>query len=232
MKFWTQIDDRVTPFESVVKDVWSNAQQATYDAIAVILALEKIACRDKMSRDGKTEYPDLKSWVFDGGLASFHPVEPRWVWHLWVNKDVYYRNDDGSPVTWEETRKDYLRAQETGAAAVERPLHENGTNQHTGGCYKEKNITPSETTPRGTSATYRARKLARDHPEVCARLAAGEFKSVAEAERAAGVKPPLPTVQERAMRAAQNALRKLGHENLLKLRSAIDAMLAENGDDF
>jgi len=43
----------------------------------------------------------------------------------------------------------------------------------------------------GTSARYRIARLKRDHPEVAARLEAGEFKTVAEAERAAGIKPAL-----------------------------------------
>ncbi len=38
-----------------------------------------------------------------------------------------------------------------------------------------------------TSASYRVAKLKRDHPEIAERLAAGEFKSVSAAERAAGV---------------------------------------------
>ena len=42
----------------------------------------------------------------------------------------------------------------------------------------------------GNSSTYRIAKLKRDHPEIAARLEDGEFATVAEAERAAGVKPP------------------------------------------
>ena len=42
----------------------------------------------------------------------------------------------------------------------------------------------------GNSSTYRIAKLKRDYPEVAERLEAGEFKSVSEAERAAGVQPP------------------------------------------
>lgn len=42
----------------------------------------------------------------------------------------------------------------------------------------------------GTSIEYRAAKLKRDHPIIAKRLEEGEFKNVADAERAAGVKPP------------------------------------------
>jgi hypothetical protein len=56
------------------------------------------------------------------------------------------------------------------------------------GCDISENITSPD---RGTSAKYRIAKLKRDHPEVAERLAAGEFKTVAEAERAAGIKPAL-----------------------------------------
>ena len=41
----------------------------------------------------------------------------------------------------------------------------------------------------GNSSNYRIAKLKRDHPQIAERLEAGEFKSVSEAERAAGVKP-------------------------------------------
>ena len=43
----------------------------------------------------------------------------------------------------------------------------------------------------GTNSKYRIGKLKQCHPEVAARLEAGEFKNVAEAERAAGTRPPL-----------------------------------------
>jgi hypothetical protein len=46
----------------------------------------------------------------------------------------------------------------------------------------------------GTSTAYRIAKLKRDAPEIVGRLAAGEFKTVRAAERAAGLfvdKPPL-----------------------------------------
>lgn len=40
----------------------------------------------------------------------------------------------------------------------------------------------------GNAAKYRIAKLKRDHPEVAARLEAGEFKTVSDAERAAGTR--------------------------------------------
>jgi hypothetical protein len=47
-----------------------------------------------------------------------------------------------------------------------------------------------------TASGYRADRLARDYPEIAARLAAGEFRSVAEAERAArGETPGLTTLK-------------------------------------
>ena len=56
-------------------------------------------------------------------------------------------------------------------------------------CYKNENITP--TPDRGTSSAYRLGKIKRDHPELAERIMAGEFKSVSEAERAAGLRKPL-----------------------------------------
>ena len=43
--------------------------------------------------------------------------------------------------------------------------------------------------PFGNAASYRVAKLKRDHPAIADRLAAGEFKSVAAAERAAKGEP-------------------------------------------
>ena len=42
----------------------------------------------------------------------------------------------------------------------------------------------------GNNADYRIALLKRDHKEIAARLEAGEFKTVAEAERAAGITKP------------------------------------------
>ena len=53
----------------------------------------------------------------------------------------------------------------------------------------------------GTNSAYRIARLKRDHPELVERIMTGEFKSVSEAERAAGLRPPLLTDYEKAQRA-------------------------------
>lgn len=53
----------------------------------------------------------------------------------------------------------------------------------------------------GNSSTYRLGKIKRDHPELAERIMAGEFKSVSEAERAAGLRPPKATDLEKFQRA-------------------------------
>ena len=81
-----------------------------------------------------------------------------------------------------------------------RTLHVNGENQHTsGGFDKTENI--KATHNGGTSAAYRLGKIKRDRPELAERIMAGEFKSVAEAERAVGLKPPKLTNYEKVQRA-------------------------------
>jgi len=47
----------------------------------------------------------------------------------------------------------------------------------------------------------RVSRIKRDHPELAARIMAGEFKSVSEAERAAGLRPPKATDLEKFQRA-------------------------------
>lgn len=71
---------------------------------------------------------------------------------------------------------------------------------------KSGNQNLAQTEHRGTTSAYRIRKLRRDHPTVAARLDAGEFKSVAAAERAArGLEPNpprrMPTPYENLLRA-------------------------------
>ena len=45
----------------------------------------------------------------------------------------------------------------------------------------------------GNCSKYRIAKLKRDHPEIAERMIAGEFKTVSEAEREAGIRPPKKT---------------------------------------
>lgn len=53
----------------------------------------------------------------------------------------------------------------------------------------------------GNNSAYRVSRLKRDRPELAERIMAGEFKSVSEAERAAGLRKPLLTDYEKAQRA-------------------------------
>ena len=53
----------------------------------------------------------------------------------------------------------------------------------------------------GTNSAYRVSRIKRDHPQLAKRIMKGEFKSVSEAERAAGLRPPLLTDYEKAQRA-------------------------------
>lgn len=54
----------------------------------------------------------------------------------------------------------------------------------------------------GNSSATRIARLKRDHPDVAARLAEGEFKNVRDAERAAGLPvPPLKTALEKVLAA-------------------------------
>jgi hypothetical protein len=74
-----------------------------------------------------------------------------------------------------------------------------GDNQHTAGLDNSRNVQPNMG---GNSSATRIARLKRDFPEIGARLAAGEFRNVRDAERAAGlpVKPKL-TPREKVLRA-------------------------------
>lgn len=85
--------------------------------------------------------------------------------------------------------------------------------------YKNENVMIID--QQGNSAAYRIAKLKRDYPDVAARIAAGEFKTVSEAERSIGLRPPKMTALERVQRAYakldendRNAFRTWLGENL------------------
>ncbi|CAK0778701.1 conserved hypothetical protein [Gammaproteobacteria bacterium] len=79
------------------------------------------------------------------------------------------------------------------------PLESHGGDQITERLDKAENV---KSNSGGNSKEYRAAKLKRDHPEIADRLANGEFKSIREAERAAGMKvPPVLTPLERIQRS-------------------------------
>lgn len=80
------------------------------------------------------------------------------------------------------------------AAKVIPTLTPHGTNQHVEDITKTENVMSS--TKQGNSRNYRVARLKRDHPEIVERLAAGEFKSVSAAERAAKGEEPHPKRKE------------------------------------
>ena len=73
----------------------------------------------------------------------------------------------------------------------------------------------------GTSASYLARRILRDDPDVFAKLEAGEFPSVRQAAIAAGIiTPPTP------LEAAKKAAGKLSKRDRSKLREFLDELEA------
>jgi len=66
-------------------------------------------------------------------------------------------------------------------------------------------ITRISSKPTGDDAKAKTARIARDAPDVLERMKAGEFASVAEAERAAGIAPPKPTPVEKARKAIAKA---------------------------
>lgn len=76
-------------------------------------------------------------------------------------------------------------------AARDKPGNPTGVNQHTerNGVEDEKQHNSSTKGHGSTNVPYRLKVLRRDHPDIAARLDAGEFDSVAEAERVARGKP-------------------------------------------
>jgi hypothetical protein len=90
--------------------------------------------------------------------------------------------------------------------------------------YKNENITFND---RGTAAAYRTAKLRRDHPEIADRMAAGEFKSVAHAERVARGEPepvrmtPIYAHWEDPQAAATRIREKLGEAFAQQLKEEL-----------
>lgn len=123
-----------------------------------------------------------------------------------------------------EAEPDFIKEMEDGVRVLERRGHKGpitkeqamhaartvlaanavGVNQYAEGRINNENIQPSG--QGGTSRTARVARLKRDHPDIAQRLAAGEFKSVAAAVRAARGEDPhpprrLPPALELAKRA-------------------------------
>jgi hypothetical protein len=79
----------------------------------------------------------------------------------------------------------------------------------------------------GRGAAYRTAKLRRDHPEIADRMAAGEFKSVAHAERVARGEPepvrmtPIYAHWEDPQAAATRIREKLGEEFAVALKALL-----------
>lgn len=112
------------------------------------------------------------------------------------------------------------------------PLKEHGTNQHTEG--SGGNGVTSSVTPRGNSAAYRTARIARDAPAVLERMKAGEFSTVAEAERAAGLK----IIEDRRIwlsanpeEAAEQLIKKFSHAYLTALVQTLRVKLTEGGKE-
>ena len=81
------------------------------------------------------------------------------------------------------------------------PRNPGGTNQHTGRTADEKKDVSRPSY--GNSSEYRLSKLKRDHPDVAKRVEAGEFRTVAAAERAAGIGRPVMSRLDRVIAAFQ-----------------------------
>ena len=70
------------------------------------------------------------------------------------------------------------------------------------------NIKIAEGTTGGTSADYLARRIARDRPDILARMRAGEFKSIRAAALEAGILKPTAIVRTDSPTSAARTLRK------------------------
>lgn len=142
------------------------------------------------------------------------------------------RKRDGSTFgDWEEFARDpegldaaaskWLRLV-VGEARAAGPLGGRGGDRRSGKARENQgdNITlKGPKIERGTSASYLARRLMRDAPEIFRRLEAGEFPSVRQAAIAAGI-VKVPTPLEKARRAVA----KLSDEERVALFAEYDGM--------
>jgi hypothetical protein len=112
----------------------------------------------------------------------------------WAARGLQLLGNDERPVSFQKAQAVAL-AQEGGTAAAA-PVINAGPGR---GKKTADNIRGFS--EGSTSAVRIVARLKRDHPDVAAQLAAGEFRSAAAAGRAAGIVKPLPTALER-LRAA------------------------------
>lgn len=120
---------------------------------------------------------------YDSYVQLWREVEEQAVWDK-VPPDNPYGSKEAMLKALAVGDEDSASAKVAGMAAATRPLNANG------GDRKKDHLVlaQGDSVTYGTgSATYLTARIARDHPEIHRRMMNGEFKTVADAARAAGI---------------------------------------------
>jgi hypothetical protein len=194
---------------------------------------------------------DLAS--MEGPRALKEPGSPLWCWqtisalqHLWqtftLDYDRYMKvwTEAEEHRVWEKVPYDNpfgtkenmlqrLALGDQGAARVRvmekamnaEPLGKNGGRRNKG----ESHHAGQHTTRNGRQSTdYLSARIARDHPDIWERMKQGEFASVAEAARAAGIKlykPKKIVLSDNVDRVADALIEHYGQDEIEQLRKRL-----------
>jgi hypothetical protein len=157
---------------------------------------------------GASGWSGLGCETFAGVLAQFDLTAEQWAWLKAADELL----DNGDTVE---------QAIVKGAEAVKRRAENPPTllnhGQHKDDENERLSDNVSPVPSRGVSADYLTARIARDAPEVLARMKAGEFKSVRQAAITAGI-VKVPTPYEVAVRV----VKKLSADDWRKLKALMD----------
>ena len=188
----------------VPKEKWNALVSVRRSFMATNITFD-CRCLVKFVQDAEQMWESLGYESADDLIARGYELEPEEV-HIAVRWLELNAPDEviGLPEVVQRGKRE--KSTLFAAKQNPKPLREHGSNQH-----EEEDITNSENVmsspvQQGNAVSYRIRKLRRDHPEIAARLDAGEFKSVAAAERVAEgleAEPPrkVPTALDLLRRA-------------------------------
>lgn len=119
-------------------------------------------------------------------FEDFYHEELEETWGAWDQLQETYRKLITGDIDDQQAETEVKLSQQANAMKLAREEGISVVSQH-GGRRNKQADKKEIISLHGTNASYRVARLKRDHPDIIVRLAAGEFKSVSAAERAAGV---------------------------------------------
>lgn len=192
------------------------------DAWPMLYELLKIVDEDKLYRDPRRVGPRA--------AGTEHGDKP-----MYVSFAEYFEDRVGQPFqTWAELESTHRYAKRFAPELFEKSFDKartvadrakalDGKTIHAGHSPVTGDIVTSNQTGKGNAAEYLTRRIVRDHPDIAARMKAGEFTSVRAAALEAGIVHRTVTVRPGDPAQVVRSLRKhMTPEQLAELRALLE----------